>query len=189
MSETPSTSSRLLKLPAELRNRIYRLTFVQDHIILVTRQKFIEPHLLYVCKDIRHEATSSYYGENEFCLGHVDFDSDVQLKWRPKCRQVRREHKVRITVFDGMMPRRIWANLLTWLKRNHAGSADGFGRSDAKVKSESTAISEMFAVCDDLGDIPWKRVAGIMGWFRNVLVDLHGDWEKEDLAAERQPDW
>ena len=53
-------------LPGELRNRIYRLCLVSEDHIIVTTTTFPEPRLLKTCKEIREEASTIYYGENQF---------------------------------------------------------------------------------------------------------------------------
>lgn len=62
----------LLKLPPELRNRIYRYAIVQDEPIDVaetTKKK--EPALLATCKEIREQALKMFYHENTFyCLAN-----------------------------------------------------------------------------------------------------------------------
>ena len=61
-----STSS-LMKLPAELRNQIYRYAIVQNESINVTRVDTPkEPALLATCKLIRKETLTMFYHENKF---------------------------------------------------------------------------------------------------------------------------
>ncbi|KAK4544354.1 hypothetical protein LTR36_004245 [Oleoguttula mirabilis] len=70
-SPTTTTSNRLLTLPPELRNQIYRYVLVRDHLIslpcsVARRPAAIEPPLLAVNRHIRTEAESIFYGENTF---------------------------------------------------------------------------------------------------------------------------
>lgn len=66
--------SRLTKLPAELRNQVYRYVVVSEEAINITRPP-IRAHtaLLQVCKQMRTEATKMFYSENTFRVpeGHV----------------------------------------------------------------------------------------------------------------------
>lgn len=48
---------RMLTLPAELRNRIYRLAILEDHDVTVD-QDFKLPAMLHVCRKTREEAKS-----------------------------------------------------------------------------------------------------------------------------------
>lgn len=77
--------SRLLRLPAELRNRIYTLVPVQESHIVIKRFTLWStsrrnapkkasklgyspspPGILQVCQELRTEATKVYYGANAF---------------------------------------------------------------------------------------------------------------------------
>ena len=61
--------SRLLKLPAELRNAIYTLALSFDEDIMVsTVHKLRRPALLKTCKQIRAEATLLYFSSTTFHL-------------------------------------------------------------------------------------------------------------------------
>ena len=80
--------SRSLRLPAELRNRIYELALindkaydvatratteddaspVKDKVAIHTQMHASEPALLYTCKEIREEGHPIFYGRNAF--GH-----------------------------------------------------------------------------------------------------------------------
>lgn len=63
MQDSPLTR----KLPAELRNRIYRLVLVQPYGIDVSRIRAPnEPALLATCSQVREEALAVYYSENIF---------------------------------------------------------------------------------------------------------------------------
>ena len=76
------TQCYLLKLPAEIRNRVVRLAVVEDNSIALfnsrfapwrtychwkqVQEPFAEPALLSVCKQIRNEALPVFYGCNIF---------------------------------------------------------------------------------------------------------------------------
>ncbi|KAK5127478.1 hypothetical protein LTR85_006817 [Meristemomyces frigidus] len=166
-----------LGLPGELRNRIYRLALLSDLAIPVTAQHFQEPTLLYACKQIRHEAVSIYYGENEFDALHVGFDATVQMKMLEKKDKLCDEHKVTLEWFICPVVPRNWSNLLTWLTRAHRGSVLGWKPTpDTAGASEFAIIGELFATCDDLRDLPWERVVGIVERFHRILAGVSGDW-------------
>ncbi|KAK3678000.1 translation initiation factor eIF-2B subunit alpha [Recurvomyces mirabilis] len=72
MATTPVfAKSRLLALPAELRQQIYEYSLVQsDEIVvrLAIRRYWRPPALLQTCREIRHEATPTYYADNTFYI-------------------------------------------------------------------------------------------------------------------------
>ncbi|EMC96951.1 hypothetical protein BAUCODRAFT_48719, partial [Baudoinia panamericana UAMH 10762] len=58
---------RLLNLPGELRNYIYRLALVEDdHIKISKNSKPLQPGILQVSRQCRKEASDIYYQENIF---------------------------------------------------------------------------------------------------------------------------
>jgi len=75
--KAPPTPSRLLALPPELRNRIFRYALISDQTIRVGVQSYSSrgrirrrfdmlPGLINVSKQIRHETQSIFFKENKF---------------------------------------------------------------------------------------------------------------------------
>ncbi|KAK4549846.1 hypothetical protein LTR36_005147 [Oleoguttula mirabilis] len=184
MAQTAGTTSRFLELPGELRNRIYRLALLSDNAIPVTAQHFQEPDLLHACKQVRREAMSIFYGENEFDVLHIGFDSAVQIKMLEKEVKLRDEYKVPIKWFICTRGPRNWANLLTWLKHIHRGTVLGWvAGQGARSSAEFAIVDEMFDTCEDLNDLPWERVAGVMERFHKILVGVSGSWAAVEEAG------
>jgi len=78
----------LLSIPAEVRNKIYQLSLVNEDVVLDVKilSTPTEPALLATCRQIRHEASSIFYGENTF---HTDITVGTSLKMvdeRAPCR-------------------------------------------------------------------------------------------------------
>ena len=81
-TSSTSTCCRLLELPAELRNRIYREVLITGGCIDVTRESISQPPLLRACRQIRAEAKSIYYLENRtFYIDVPNFDPAIVLKF------------------------------------------------------------------------------------------------------------
>ena len=90
--------SLLLKLPAELRNRIYRTALVSSDALDVTdKPRPTEPALLATCKQIRTEALGIYYSENSFLLSINIFNRypgdqpDTFMTWASSLGATRRD--------------------------------------------------------------------------------------------------
>ena len=68
--KTPAlqTQSPLLKLPAELRNVIYRYSLIKQGDARIQLRDLRPSALLYTCRQIRYEASSIYFSENNFVL-------------------------------------------------------------------------------------------------------------------------
>ena len=81
-ASAPVSHSRLLSLPPELRNHIYRYVLVQEHPVNVRytiRTILREPTLLATNRQIRSEALCLFYAENTF---HVGKESTLGM-WLP----------------------------------------------------------------------------------------------------------
>ena len=78
-----SNTCRILALPAELRNEIYRYAIIEDGQIEVTLEGPGEPELLRTCGEIRQEAITIYYTENHFVLQIEDWDGAPLLPFMP----------------------------------------------------------------------------------------------------------
>ena len=119
---TDQSTSPLLKLPGELRNRIYRFALItHDHIRLpVTTRTFPEPALLATNKEIRREASSLFYSENHFMIEVRDFDSTACVIFSHKIAYVEGLKTARYR-FSWLSKRPNWANLHLWLFRLHSG--------------------------------------------------------------------
>lgn len=73
--------SRLLTLPPELRNIIYRHTLVDGTFKIYGSGPSTQPSLLQVNHQIRHEAIQLYYSENFFAWHIRAFDRTQYLTW------------------------------------------------------------------------------------------------------------
>lgn len=115
--------SPLLKLPGELRNRIYRSALLEQPYVTVGRAAFVEPGLLLVCHQIRREAAPIYYGENKFRIPAPNYDSATCLRWMAKRTALSLKYDVRIqcslTLGNGSDRQPDWENALQWLHRFH----------------------------------------------------------------------
>jgi hypothetical protein len=124
-TDTAEESSPLLRLPAELRNDIYRLVVVSPNAIRVGVTGFSEPPILSVSKQIRRETSVILYAENNFDVDIYNYDITSCQKWNEKLRAAHWRHELHTcNGFHGSFVHATtpnWANLLAWMKLNHAG--------------------------------------------------------------------
>lgn len=82
----PSTlhngNTRLLSLPGELRNMIWRYTLIQEGYLILTPAIEILPPLTRVCSQIQQEAASIYFSEQEFLTIVTDFDGTAHGRFQ-----------------------------------------------------------------------------------------------------------
>lgn len=70
-----AAACHLLELPAELRNRIYRLVLHRNKHIQVATTGYEREDMLSTCRQIRQEAIKIYYYENTFRVTMPDWNT------------------------------------------------------------------------------------------------------------------
>lgn len=164
LDAAPESRLRLLQLPAELRNAIYRYILVQPDPIDIpnnfANHGYQEPALLTTCKEIRKEAIAIFHMENVFDVEVSDFEIVNVLKWEKivsaavgngdnfKAAQDK-------TRYVGATDNPNWTNFHRWIKEYHHGNttlrqpgpcelSGGDERADAYV------IAGMFLMLKDM---------------------------------------
>lgn len=141
---SPTEDSRLMALPGEIRNRIYRFVFADSPfpVVFVTSAGLQEPKLLTTCKEVskhasgppipaadsqpsqvRKEAGPIFWVETVHTLVVDDFDGTSTCRFTNKSRAPCREFGLRESdlkhQFVGIT-RPNWANLMDWAWRFHS---------------------------------------------------------------------
>lgn len=83
-AEMSSTHSRLMALPAELRNTIYEYALIEERPIIMRLRRDRrddEPALVITSKQVRRETRALYYRRNEFQLKLHLIDFGLAAKW------------------------------------------------------------------------------------------------------------
>ena len=180
-SATDSTC-RLLKLPAELRNCIYRLALVQEGDIVYNKDGYARPAVLNTCKKIRSEALKIFYYENTFISTISNYDVTAVEKF----------YQLEVTI--GLTSAKVqtftqvsgyptsWARLLRWLRVFHA--AKRFAQS-TRIANLGTSIAVdmapyivagMFDTARMLRGQPWAIVEDILTVQRAMLDAVDAAW-------------
>ena len=179
--------SPLFKLPAELRNNVYRLALLSESHIDVTLQDSINPPLLRTSREIRKESITIYYGESLFGVPALDCNSDLCMKWLVLETALRRQLKIKIRSYamneTKVISRKTWTNLLTWLKRFHQRSVSCRGLSPSQKKWEKRpdllTIGIMFEMVSKLRSQPWATVEHLLLEQYVVLKACNPKWSRE----------
>ncbi|WPB02075.1 uncharacterized protein RHO25_006709 [Cercospora beticola] len=186
------TPSRLLQLPAELRNRIYRLvlhTAGEEDRIIVTEFGHERPALLQTCKKIRNEALKIYYYENSFRIDMNSYDSALLARFTRKLRDLglethsakpAKEYVECYLRYGDREPN--WANLLQWMKFVHSGLVPPRKLTPAerwasgRHSTVRIVISSMNNMVRCLADRPWEEVKKLLEDQRVVLATTNARW-------------
>ncbi|KAK5127467.1 hypothetical protein LTR85_006806 [Meristemomyces frigidus] len=167
------TQSPLLKLPAELRNAIYRLSVVERNKVMISSRRPAppQPGIMQVSRQVRAEIVSIYYKENTF--GHIirDYDYRLYRKWclsskfRVKSNMVFKTHK----------PTN-WANLLEWVKAWYHGECGFPGPLPDGVPSVECSMVKMAVRMRDRHLLSWDEVASNLEDAHQALVAVNPAW-------------
>ena len=125
-AQLPSSQlqSKLLAIPGEIRNQIYRLVIVSDTKIRITSTPIPEPALLKTCQAIRREAIAVYYHENKFVVDCPDLNYSIYQEFNKKFDQHVIPSSVKAITRIFLSNRGSWTcktNLLEFLKAFHEG--------------------------------------------------------------------
>ena len=179
-------SSKLLSLPPELRDIIYRLALLEDGpIFLKEPQAFQQPGLLLTNSQIRNEAICLYYAENLFVTSVWSYDASPVRRLHNLQRTHVTASAARSSIKCHIQKRGVpnWENLLKWLQSFYKGDAPGYRHSPAKpyfnhIEAESQVLFTMFRLVAKaaLNDSDWK--------FTKELLEAH-----HDLLIYHDPLW
>lgn len=170
---------KLLSMPAEMRNRIYRLALLDPQEISVSAAGVPEPGFMRACKQIRQETFAIYYGENEFTVDMSRYDPTATVIWQRMYMLLYEKYRIQpVTQMHGDKTPN-WQNLIRWLEQAHGGRIQtGMGvKKNAGV--ELHVVGAMFEAVRTLQDLPWKRVQEFLEEQRKILIILDKKWEDE----------
>lgn len=171
------SSSKLLGLPAELRNRIYRFALIEPKTIELDKSKWPahQPAVLKTCRQIRHEALGVFYFGNKI--------STEILAWNPA---VKDKFNQLMTTYGTKSPQLShyfkggpnWANLLGWLKAVHERRIGGISDCVGKQRSqERKVVGILFMIVRKTRvTMPWSEVVTLLEAHREVIGQIDAKW-------------
>ncbi|KAK5127349.1 hypothetical protein LTR85_006688 [Meristemomyces frigidus] len=181
---------RLLALPPEMRNRIYRACLVEGDISIHSDDAGndlpTEPAILRTCRQIRDEAESILYQENTFDFTVEDHDASNYVKW---CRSAerRRECKHTFNLNEGSTN---WSNLEKWMVAWWSGEAEGpagYAEDEGGIMTfVGNVATHLFRVLETLQDsgLPWETAQSVLRNMRRALGVENQDWLEESDQAD-----
>jgi hypothetical protein len=188
-----TTSCRLLSLPGELRNRIYRFALHSERTIEVDKVRWPlhQPPLLKTCKTIRAEALRLFYTENKISTNIHDWDPIVKYRFQ----QLMAIHNIRPQhlhhYFTGVPN---WKNLTDWLRAVHQGRIGAISDAVGKTRPiERKIVGIMFKIVRKAAGVSvWAQVEDLLVAHRELLgmndarwlVDPEEPKDPKDAAKE-----
>ncbi|KAH9808842.1 hypothetical protein Tdes44962_MAKER06261 [Teratosphaeria destructans] len=195
MAEVPKSAHQtcylLRRLPAELRNSIYRLVIRQkDEDIKVNSNGYPRPAILNTCHQARNETLAMFYDEHIFHLSSRDYDATIAFQFFMRLHSgLHRTPRVLRSCRERQQPN--WTNLLQALEWTHQGVCGvSFEHPAAFVKEkmhrtqlDQVVVSGMFMTGKKLRSVPWEEVKQIFVGQRAVLEVLHPRWAVDNGNA------
>lgn len=173
----------LFKLPAELRNQVYRLVLVGDEVFDINSNATppLDHPLLKTCRLVRAEARKIYYEENRMIWHVHNFDVSRLVQWldlsnahwdlyRESNSEMHLTHKVK-------EHKDSWPNLLNWVdlywqhrcrRIDHYHGAGVVGRAVPQDQ-----VVEFFDLVDKLVDtdgMTWKKLSAALEKHRRTVM-------------------
>lgn len=134
--------SPLFKLPAELRNMVYRYAIVTDDRVLINKSLGIpEPGLFSACKVLRSETLTMFHLENKFTCVSRDYDPAVVLLVCRKFQNpslaasLRKVKSIDMEIHHYGL--RDWKNMVAWLHFCHQGACCGLERKGTRARKRN----------------------------------------------------
>ena len=160
---------RLLSLPPEIRNVIYRYALVEGRFDIRGKDSHPpQPGLLQANRHFRRETLQIYYKENKFKWHMRDFDSENFVRW------------CHLWLFKGACN---WQNLLRWLEAVYKQQCDSpiqrVGMERPNSNGRSVATVQFFKAVHDMGrdhNLSWDQVKVNLETMRVALAAVNKRW-------------
>lgn len=151
MSATgPTIESRLLKLAAELRNRIYEYALTEDRDIHVGHRGFHQSGLLQTNRQIRSETRAMYFSVNTFAIDAKNFDPTWIIKFSSATRINSGNVRPKSFKFNFGFGTPVWDNVMEWLRACFEGRTTLSFGSDGTSNAAVTVVAQAFELLREL---------------------------------------
>lgn len=176
MEDAELPSSAFLRLPAELRNCIYRHVLLDDgHIRINRHSKPAQPGILQGSKQCRKESADIYYQENAFAFRINNFDAALYISW---CRSSERRRSCR--TIAKVLRSYNWANLVVWPKACwDRECGDSLGVVDGEAITDRNTALHFFCMAKKLretGALSWDQAKDVSESADSAILNLGLRW-------------
>lgn len=176
----PQTDCRIMTLPAELRNEMYRLCLVEGRIRMPTiGRSTAPPALLQTCRLIRKESATIYFKENNFNFRIHSLDMTRTEEW-VALSDLHANAKVSL----GFRGQPKWENLLVWLEHFWEDRWLGFSdpnNDEQEISNGGSVVHHVFTIVEELKEAPemtWEKVRTVLESVQQCVRRADGfcDW-------------
>ena len=159
---------RLLKLPAELREHIWKVVVSKVEAVEIIPSLRL-PALLHTCRQTRQEALNLWMDENRFETTIIGCDARVLVEFTKLAKDIRTQI---LPVHFGLAGRSSWSNLMVWCR----SVFDGVTRAVAQApqsSSRTTIVAAATGLAKEQRGGDWRVCEASLEELRKVagLVD------------------
>lgn len=206
VADTSDYVPPLLRLPAEVRDEIYRhstpLAPNKWALIITSTTRPTEPPLLLVNRQIRAEASAVYYKHNKFIFSIQNLDAGHYISW---CQALPSRRLTANVVFHltyerllseperfrdarsepgqkVFLPkdRQLWPNVMFWLERYYRRECLGLPKIEKEYASAYSDIAAvLFEMVGRLGkveDMSWESARDVLEPMQKALAIADSAW-------------
>ena len=171
-----SRESRLLSLPPEIRNLIYRYALVEGEInighphVLPTL-----PGALQVNKQVRSETLDIYYKENVFVWYIDQFNADALTQW---CLSSWDRYFAQMSFALTVYRKVSWTNVLRWLRAYYDFEVIGITPPEWRPSPVINAVDRLFAAVESWRKqgLNWEAIEENLEMMHSVLAEVDENW-------------
>ncbi|KAK4541936.1 hypothetical protein LTR36_007300 [Oleoguttula mirabilis] len=168
-TQSPTTSSKLMSLPAELRNAIYEYALTEDEITVDSNLK--QPALLHTCRQIPTEALGLWYTSGHFVAQVHDCDATLLVAFS--------QHLVSIGQTDAKLFMvaygKDWKNLEQWCYAIWSGQCLGLPKDEDADDEEAVIMAAHDCTTRHIG-MPWDVCQQALENLKFVVTRLDSEW-------------
>ena len=165
----------ILALPPELRNKIYRFILVSGNEIRLAGDARSQPAILRVNRQIRQEAISIYYSENEFRINIIDLNGNAMIPFRRLMLRYRSRNRCgnfRLLAKQSTN----WSNLKIWLRAFYDNCGLACGKISGKSANGRTIAAAFRMVLFARERRSWKEVEHSLEAFHDAVAAQNPAW-------------
>ncbi|KAK3629413.1 hypothetical protein LTR56_018077 [Elasticomyces elasticus] len=189
----PTQRSRLFTIPAEVRVRIYEYALISNAPIVIEKDE-PQPNILRTCRQIRKEAMSIYYTENDFSMTIHQWDGLAAVPFRKLMLKYRTNNKVGNLVLDLCTGCDVvnFENLMKWTEAYHEDHENVVGLSQNKVRGHDsrakTLARRVFGTVEAMRSEKWYEVFEVLIVFYDAIFALQQEDSDELADSEDESD-
>ncbi|KAK5703618.1 hypothetical protein LTR17_021942 [Elasticomyces elasticus] len=182
----PAQRSRLFTIPAEVRVRIYEYALISNAPIMIEKDE-PQPNILRTCRQIRKEAMSIYYTENDFSMTVHQWDGLAAVPFR----KLMLNGHLALDLCTGCDVVN-FENLMKWTEAYHEDHENVVGLSQNKVRGHDsrakTLARRVFGTVEVMRSEKWYEVFEVLIVFYDAIFALQQEDSDELADSEEESD-